>query len=123
MNEWIGLALVTLGVAFDLLGCIGLVRLPDVYSRLQAATKCVTLGTCSILIGVFVMAGFSATGFKALLCAVFVLLTAPVAAHALARGAHRASFPLWEGSAVDHYAEARRAEPAGVPAGARRDPS
>lgn len=123
MNEWIGMALVTLGVAFDLLGCLGLVRLPDVYSRLQAATKCVTLGTCSILIGVFVIAGPSGTGFKALLCAMFVLLTSPVAAHALARGAHRAGFPLWEGSVVDHYAGARKEEAADPPAEARRDAS
>ena len=123
MNEWIGIGFMALGVAFDLLGCLGLVRLPDVYSRLQAATKCVTLGTCSILIGVFVMACFSATGFKALLCAVFVLLTSPVSAHALARGAHKAGFPLWSGSVADHYASAQREETPEPPAEARRDPS
>ena len=120
MNEWIGIALIALGVLFDLLGCLGLVRLPDVYSRLQAATKCVTLGTCSILVGVFTMAGFSAMGFKALLCAIFVLLTAPVAAHALARGAHRAGFPLWEGSVADHYAAAPARERSGI-AGRRKE--
>lgn len=123
MNEWIGIGIIALGVAFDLLGCVGLLRLPDVYSRLQAATKCVTLGTCSILIGVFVMAGFTATGFKALLCAIFVLLTAPVAAHALARGAHRAGFPLWAESVADQYAETRNTEAPDTPEAAGRAPS
>ncbi len=43
---------ISIGVLFNLFGCIGLIRLPDVYNRLQSATKCVTLGTCSILVGV-----------------------------------------------------------------------
>ena len=42
------------GLFFDLVGCLGLVRLPDVYNRLQAGTKCVTLGTFLILLGVIV---------------------------------------------------------------------
>jgi multicomponent Na+:H+ antiporter subunit G len=103
-----GLAFVGVGLAFDLLGCIGLVRLPDVYNRLQAATKCVTLGTCSILFGTLLVTGPTGAGMKSLLCIVFVLLTAPVSAHAIARGSHHAGFRLWDGSAVDHYAEDAR---------------
>jgi len=80
---------ILLGITFDLFGCIGLLRLPDIYNRLQASTKCVTLGTCSILFGVFVKFGFTASGVKSLVCIVFLLLTAPVAAHALARGSLR----------------------------------
>ncbi|NIO61345.1 MAG: Na+/H+ antiporter subunit G, partial [Gammaproteobacteria bacterium] len=75
----IGLIFIIVGLAFDLFGCLGLVRLPDVYNRLQAATKCVTMGTCSILFGSFLIVGFTAAGLKALLCMVFLLLTAPVA--------------------------------------------
>ena len=85
--------------------CIGLLRLPDVYNRLQAATKCITLGTCSILFGMFLIVGFTAAGTKALLCIIFLLLTSPVAAHALARAAHISGIKLWEGSVVDKYAE------------------
>ena len=48
MSEIIGLILLIIGITFDVIGCIGLVRLPDIYNRLQAATKCVTLGTCMI---------------------------------------------------------------------------
>jgi len=51
MTDAIGLVMIAAGLVFDVLGCLGLIRLPDVYNRLQASTKCVTLGTCSILIG------------------------------------------------------------------------
>lgn len=96
--------IIVVGLLFDLFGCIGLVRLPDIYNRAQAATKCVTLGTCLILLGLIVAAGWSALGMKALLCALFVLITSPVAAHAIARGAYRSGVPLCEGSVVDEYA-------------------
>jgi multicomponent Na+:H+ antiporter subunit G len=105
MNDILGLVFMVVGVLFDLFGCIGLVRLPDVYNRLQAATKCVTLGTCMILIGIIFFMGFGGAGVKALLCAIFILLTSPVAAHALARAAHHSGIKLWEGSIVDSYAE------------------
>lgn len=105
MNEIISLLFILVGITFDLFGCIGLIRLPDVYNRLQASTKCVTLGTCGILMGVVIKFGFTAAGVKALLCIIFLLLTSPVAAHALARGAHRAGVKLWEKSVCDKYAE------------------
>lgn len=82
-----------------------MIRLPDVYNRLQAATKCVTLGTCSILFGTFLIVGPVASGMKALLCMVFLLLTAPVSAHAISRGAHKAGVRLCEGSVIDKYEE------------------
>lgn len=110
MSDIIGLIFIVIGLAFDLVGCLGLVRLPDVYNRLQAATKCVTLGTSSILFGTFLIVGPVAAGFKALLCIVFLVLTAPVSAHAIARGAHRAGVKLWEGSVVDKYAEDKEGE-------------
>jgi multicomponent Na+:H+ antiporter subunit G len=110
MSDTIGLVFIGTGLAFDFFGCLGLVRLPDVYNRLQAATKSVTLGTCSILFGTFLIVGFTAAGFKALLCILFILLTAPVSAHALARGAHRAGVKLWEKSVIDRYAEDKEGE-------------
>jgi len=105
MRHLAGIFFITVGLAFDLIGCVGLVRLPDVYNRLQSATKCVTLGTCSMLFGVFLLLGFVAAGLKALLCIGFLVLTAPVSAHAIARGAHRSGVALWSGSVVDQYAE------------------
>lgn len=110
MIKVIGLIFIGIGFAFDVFGCLGLVRLPDVYNRLQAATKCVTLGTCSILFGTFLMVGLCAAGIKSLLCLLFLILTSPVAAHAIARGAHRSGVKLWKESVVDKYAEDKEGE-------------
>lgn len=105
MNDIIMFIFIIVGIFFDLFGCIGLIRMPDIYNRLQASTKCVTLGTCSILFAVFVKFGFSAAGIKALVCIVFLLLTAPVSAHALARGSHKSGVKLWKNSVCDKYSE------------------
>ncbi len=105
MNETIGFIFIIIGITFDFFGCLGLVRFPDVYNRLHSSIKCVTLGTCSILFGLFLYKGFSPCGIKALLCIVFLVLTAPVSAHALARSAHRSGAKLWEKSVCDKYAE------------------
>jgi len=106
MNEIfqiIGTAFITIGLFFDIAGCVGLVRLPDVYNRLQAATKCVTLGTCSILLGVALWLPGTQASFKALLCILFILLTSPTAAHAIARGAYIYGVKPWKGTVVDKY--------------------
>ncbi|MFH1825710.1 MAG: monovalent cation/H(+) antiporter subunit G [bacterium] len=103
LNIVVGYIFIFVGVIFDIFGCIGLVRMPDVYNRLQASTKAVTLGTCGILFGVFVMYGLSGCGIKALLAILFILLTAPTAAHALSRAAHKSGVKLWEKSVVDAY--------------------
>jgi multicomponent Na+:H+ antiporter subunit G len=109
MNEFLGTIFIIVGLAFDFFGCLGLIRLPDVYNRLQASTKCVTLGTCGILFGLFLFRGFTATGIKALLCIIFIILTAPVSAHALARGAHISGVKLWKKSVCDKYEEDKHA--------------
>ena len=99
----IGYIVILVGVVFDLLGAIGLVRFPDVYNRLQSATKSVTLGTFGIMIGILIVAGFSPLGIKALICGVFLLLTAPVSAHALSRGSLRFGARMWKGTVIDSY--------------------
>ena len=103
MSEYIGLLLIGIWMFFNLAGSFGLVRLPDVYNRLQAATKCVTLGTCSILFGAAIYVGISQEALKAILCILFVLLTSPTAAHAISRGAHIYGVKLWEKSVIDKY--------------------
>ena len=105
MTDIIGYILIIIGILFNIFGCIGLVRFPDVYNRLQASTKCVTLGTILLLVGVAIISATGATSAKAIICAVFILLTAPTAAHAIAKGSYASGVPLWEDSVVDKYAE------------------
>ena len=105
MNEIIGSVFIVIGLIFDFFGCLGLIRFPDVYTRLQASAKCVTLGTCGILFGLFLFKGFTAAGIKALLCLAFILLTAPVSAHALARAAYRSGVKSCDATVIDQYSE------------------
>lgn len=108
MNDMASTILISVGVLFNLFGCIGLIRLPDVYNRLQSATKCVTLGTCSILVGVVVHFGIIDTGVKALVAIPLLFFGATVAAHALVRGAYHAGVKLGDKSVKDDYKDAVR---------------
>lgn len=105
MTDIIGNILIIIGILFDVFGCIGLVRFPDVYNRLQASTKCVTLGTILLLVGVALIGASGAMAAKAIICAVFILITSPTAAHAIAKGAYASGVKLWENSVVDKYKE------------------
>ena len=105
MNELIGLILIVIGVVFDVFGCVGLVRLPDVYNRIQASTKCVVLGTTLSLLGAMIWLGTAPVIVKGLICILFVQITSSTAAHALSRAAHRSGVPLTRKSVVDRYAE------------------
>ena len=105
MIEIIGVIIISIGVLFDIFGCIGLVRLPDVYNRLQSATKCVTVGTCFILAGSLIMLESVSGAIKGVICIALILITSPTAAHALARAAYRSGIELWQGSVVDRYRE------------------
>ena len=108
MTESIGFILIMGGLLFDFSGCLGLVRLPDVYNRLQSSTKCVTLGTCLILLGTVFYTGLNAVGMKAILCIWFIFMTSPTAAHAISRASHRAGYKLWKGSVCDRYLQDRQ---------------
>ncbi len=105
--------LIIIGLLFNLLGCIGIIRLPDVYNRLQAATKCVTLGTCCLLLSLVAKYGLIDFGIKALLAIPFLFFTSTIAAHALIRGAYIYGIPLWEKTVTDEYSKDREnSEPA-----------
>ncbi|MBN1948263.1 MAG: monovalent cation/H(+) antiporter subunit G [Candidatus Cloacimonetes bacterium] len=107
MNS-ISMIFITIGVIFDLFGCIGLIRLPDVYNRLQSATKSVTLGTCSILFGFFLRNGFGSSGLKALIAIPLLFFASTVAAHALIRGSYKFGIKLYDKTVVDHYKDAQK---------------
>lgn len=97
--------IITIGIIFNLLGCLGLIRFPDVYNRLQSATKCVTLGTCSILLDVLIHYGFVEIGVKALIAIPLLFFSATVGAHALVKGSYNAGIKLGNKSVKDDYKE------------------
>jgi multicomponent Na+:H+ antiporter subunit G len=103
MNNMICLIFITIGILSNLLGCIGIVRLPDTYNRLQAATKAVTLGCCSILVGVIFHFGLSDAGTKALIAIPILFFGSTVAAHALIRGTYHFGVKLGDKSVKDDY--------------------
>jgi multicomponent Na+:H+ antiporter subunit G len=84
-----------------LLAAVGLLRLPDLFMRMQAATKSSTLGIACMLLAVAVH--FSQLGITtlALLIIAFFFLTAPVATHMVARAAYLVGVPLWQGTVMD----------------------
>ena len=102
----VSLIFISVGILFNLLGCIGIIRLPDTYNRLQAATKAVTLGCCSILIGVVFHFGLSDAGTKALFAIPILFFGSTVAAHALIRGTYHFGIKLGEKSVKDDYKDA-----------------
>ncbi len=75
------------GVAFALIGCAGLLRMPDFYTRLHAASITDTLGAGLILLGLALQAGWTLITVKLLLILAFLWFTGPIATHALARAA------------------------------------
>lgn len=82
-----------LGAAFLLLGALGLLRMPDVYNRIQAGTKAVTLGTLALLLGIGLR--HPEWWSKLLVIALFVLLTNPVGSSTIARALYRAGVQPW----------------------------
>ncbi|MFB4166552.1 monovalent cation/H(+) antiporter subunit G [Virgibacillus sp. JSM 102003] len=96
------------GTFFILSSSIGIVRFPDVYTRLHAATKASTLGIAGILIGAFLFLYVSdnIVSGKLLLAIVFTLLTAPVSGHMISRAAHRNGVKPVTKNRTDEYEEA-----------------
>lgn len=86
---WLASLLVLAGGLFCLLGAIGVLRLPDCYSRMHAASKAGALGAVLILAGV-AAATTGEAAMEALFALLVVLATAPLAAHAVSRAAYRA---------------------------------
>ena len=89
------------GTFFALVAALGVVRMPDIYMRLSAASKASTLGASCILAAVALYFANTAVTGKVVAIIAFTLLTAPVAAHMLGRAAYFSGEPLWEKSTVD----------------------
>lgn len=94
-------ALLLLGSALMLLAAIGIIRLPDLPTRMHASTKSGALGTSLIMIAVALYFLDTAVTARVLAIIAFIILTAPVAAHVIGRAGYFVGVPLWEGTIKD----------------------
>lgn len=98
--EIVATAFVVVGTFFGLVATVGIIRLPDLYSRLHAASKSDTLGSVLSLAGLAVVLGLTTESVKLVFLLVFLFVTSPTAAHAIARAAKEQDVePVGEGSA------------------------
>lgn len=109
------LAIVTAGIIvfgafFSLVAAIGINRLPDLYTRMHAASKAGTIGSGLLLLAVGVHAADLATLSRALAGFFFFVLTAPVSAHLLAKAAHQVGYPLARVSTRDDLKKSQAAK-------------
>ena len=88
-------ALMVIGLAFIMLGVLGILRLPDFYTRLHAMGKCDTLGVALVLVALAIHEGVSLYSLKILLISVCIGVANPTATHALGRAAYRAGLIPW----------------------------
>ncbi|HEX2028407.1 MAG TPA: monovalent cation/H(+) antiporter subunit G [Nitriliruptorales bacterium] len=95
----LGVVVATVGALLVLLAAVGVLRLPDLFSRLHAATKASSLGTATVLLGTSLVVPELGVWVRAGLAVAFQMLTAPVAAHVIARAAYRTGVP--HGAVVD----------------------
>ena len=111
MPELIGSILVLLGAIFHFSAGLGMLRMPDAYTRMQAGTKASTLGNTLILAGL----GFyhPEWSLKLLIIICFVLMTNPVSSHALARAAHMIQIPMTRRTTVDALRDTRHRQRSG----------
>ncbi len=89
------------GGVFTLLAGVGLVRMPDLYMRMQTTTKATTLGVGCLALAVAVGVGGAGAWVRAVAIIVFLYVTAPVAAHAIARAAYFVGTGRWKGTVID----------------------
>jgi len=89
------------GVGFTLLAAVGIVRMPDLLTRIQASTKAGTLGVGCLVLAVAIWFGEFGVSVRAGLIVIFLFGTAPVAAHLISRAAYVRGVPLWSGSVRD----------------------
>ncbi len=96
----LGDVLIVIGLLVTTLGVLGMFRMPDVYTRLHAASKAVVLGVAVLLLATIVTGGRELAGRSALIAA-FLLLTTPVAAHVIALAARRRGEEMETPGALD----------------------
>jgi multicomponent Na+:H+ antiporter subunit G len=91
-----------IGLFFSLSAAVGILRMPDVYTRIQCSSKSITMGAIPLLVGLAVAEGpISAYAGRALFVGLLIMLLGSATAHALSRAAYKVDVPMWPGAVVD----------------------
>ena len=102
MSDVVVVVLCVIGMFFTLSGAVGILRMPDLYTRIQCSSKTVTMGALPLLTALAIAEGpLTSFGGRALFVAVLLLLVNPIASHSLARAAYKTRVPMWRGAVVD----------------------
>jgi multicomponent Na+:H+ antiporter subunit G len=101
MREWLVIICVLISTFFMLLAAIGVVQMPDVFTRLSVTTKGATLGAGLVLLAVAIFFNDVPIATRAMLGIAFLMLTQPIAAHMIGRAAYIGRVPLWSGTVMD----------------------
>lgn len=99
--DFITVTLVLIGAFFATLAGVGIIRMPDLYTRMQSSTKAGTLGVACLVAAAATHFRTSYVIIEASLVILFLFATAPVASHLIARAAFSAGTPLWERTSRD----------------------
>jgi multicomponent Na+:H+ antiporter subunit G len=111
VTEALVIAGAAVGFFFSLSGVVGILRMPDVYCRIQCSSKTITMGALPVLLALVIGEGpFSVYGSRALLVCGLLLVVNPAASHALARAAYKVGVPMWRGAVADQPKEQWLAE-------------
>jgi len=99
--------MVVIGALFAISAGLGVLRFPDVYSRMHAASKAGTVGSGFILLALAITTPDVGVATRAITGFVFFLLTAPIAAHLLAKVAYETGVPMWDSSKMDEMPKSK----------------
>lgn len=99
----IGALITLMGSLFLLLASIGLIRMPDVYNRMQAGTKATTLGSLFVFLGIGLAQ--PSWAIRLIILALFIVFTNPISSHVMIRSAHHIGIPLAKQSVTDALRE------------------
>jgi len=105
LGDALAMVCLAIGLFFMAVGAIGVIRMPDAYHRLHAATKCTTLGLLGLLLAAVLHVPSLDIVTKAALTLVFAFVASPVGSHMLAKAALADKAPQWQGTLEDEHAE------------------
>lgn len=87
--------LMAVGLVFLIGSLVGMLRLPDFYSRIHASGNSETLGTMLVFLGLALYNGFNTVSFKIILIFIFVFIGNPIGSHILSKSAYKTGHPVW----------------------------